>query len=132
MRITADTNLLVRAIVADDPEQASVAIDLMAEAELVAIPLQALCELVWVLDRHYEVARQDILIAVTGLIGTGNVAVNRPAVEEGLQVMLAGGDFADGVIAHEGRWLGGEVFASFDRKAVKLLEHQGHAVHLLR
>ncbi len=31
----------------------------------------------------------------------------------------AGGDFADGVIAYEGRWLGGETFVSFDRKAAR-------------
>ena len=43
----------------------------------------------------------------------------------------AGGDFADGVIAHEGRWLGGETFVSFDRQAVKLLAAQGEAVKLL-
>jgi len=37
----------------------------------------------------------------------------------------AGGDFADGVIAHEGAWLGG-TFVSFDRQAVTLLQAQGH------
>jgi hypothetical protein len=29
----------------------------------------------------------------------------------------AGGDFADGVIAYEGKWLGAETFVSFDKKA---------------
>jgi predicted nucleic-acid-binding protein len=33
-------------------------------------------------------------------------------------VLKAGGDFADGAIAWEGRWLGGETFVSFDKKAV--------------
>ncbi len=37
----------------------------------------------------------------------------------------AGGDFADGVIAHEGQWLGAETFVSFDRKAVEMLKAQG-------
>ncbi|WP_347405175.1 hypothetical protein [Mesorhizobium sp. WSM4884] len=37
----------------------------------------------------------------------------------------AGGDFADGVIAFDGQWLGGETFVSFDRKAVKLVEGRG-------
>jgi len=40
--------------------------------------------------------------------------VNRPAAEAGLALLEAGGDFADGVIAHEGRWLGAEAFVSFD------------------
>jgi predicted nucleic-acid-binding protein len=42
----------------------------------------------------------------------------------------AGGDFADGVIAYEGHWLGAEVFVSFDRKAMKLMKAQGRSVRL--
>ncbi len=43
----------------------------------------------------------------------------------------AGGDFADGVIAHDGQMLGGDVFVSFDRKAVKRLTDQGVETRLL-
>ena len=46
-------------------------------------------------------------------------------VEAGLAMLDAGGDFADGVIAYEGRWLGAETFVSFDRKAVEMLAAQG-------
>ena len=53
------------------------------------------------------------------------------AVEAGLEGMEAGGDFADGVIAFEGYWLGAEEFASFDKKAVSLLQSQGKRAHLL-
>ena len=60
-----------------------------------------------------------------------NVVVNQPAVDAGLAVLDAGGDFADGVIAFDGRWLGGETFVSFDRQAVTLLEAQGTPVRLL-
>jgi predicted nucleic-acid-binding protein len=49
-----------------------------------------------------------------------------------LRLMLdAGGDFADGAIAHEGRWLGAEMFVSFDAKAVELLKAQGVAARVL-
>ena len=51
-----------------------------------------------------------------------NVVMNRPAVEAGLSVLDAGGDFADGIIAYEGNWLGGEEFVSFDSKAVSGLQ----------
>ena len=57
--------------------------------------------------------------------------VNRPAVEAGLAILEAGGDFADGAIAYEGSWLGGETFVSFDKQAVSLLQRQGIAVSLL-
>jgi predicted nucleic-acid-binding protein len=43
----------------------------------------------------------------------------------------AGGDFADGIIAYEGSWLGGEIFVSFDKKAVKLIEARSGSVRLL-
>jgi hypothetical protein len=65
------------------------------------------------------------------LLAAANVKVNRPAVEAGLAVLEAGGDFADGVIAYEGAWLGGETFVSFDKKAVTLLMDQGHSAGLL-
>jgi predicted nucleic-acid-binding protein len=51
--------------------------------------------------------------------------VNRPAGEAGLAFFNAGGDFADGVIAYEGNWLGGETFVSFDKEAVGLLVERG-------
>jgi len=131
MKITADTNVLLRAYVADDEEQAAVAVDLLARADIVAVSLQALCEFAWVLGRQYQTARKDIAAAIRALLNTANVVVNRPAVEAGLAVLEAGGDFADGVIASDGGWLGGEIFVSFDRKAIKLLSAQGQSPQLL-
>ncbi|MER8367772.1 type II toxin-antitoxin system VapC family toxin [Mesorhizobium sp. M0306] len=131
MRVTADTNVLLRAYVADDEGQAAIAVDLLAKADIVAVSLQALCEFAWVLARQYQTERDNIAAAIRALLNTANVVVNRPAVEAGLSVLNAGGDFADGVIAFEGGWLGGETFVSFNRKAVKLLSAQGQSVQLL-
>ena len=131
MRIAVDTNVLVRAVVWDDKTQAAAASRLLKEAEIIAIPLPCLCELVWVLRRVYGLGRTDIRAALQALLDAGNVAVNRPAVDAGLAMLDAGGDFADGLIAFEGRWLGGEVFVSFDAKAVALLEKQGQAARVL-
>ena len=60
-----------------------------------------------------------------------NVVVDRPAVDAGLAVLDAGGDFADGVIAYEGSLIGGETFVSFDKGAVSLLIKQGRKARLL-
>jgi len=68
---------------------------------------------------------------IRALIAAANVMVNRPAVEAGLSFLDAGGDFSDGIIAFEGSWLGGEVFVSFDKKAVALLNEQGQSALLL-
>lgn len=131
MKIIADTNVLLRAVVGDDVEQSKAALDILTEASLVAISPQALCELVWVLDRSYGVQRADIVRLVRSLLETSNVVVDRALAQHGLTFLEQGGDFADGVIAFSGRMMGGEAFVSFDRKAVRIVEDGGDAARLL-
>lgn len=130
MKITADTNVLTRAFLEDHPEQSKAAQAALKKAEIVALPLTSLCELVWVL-RSYKIAQAEIAATIQDLINGANVVVNRPAAEAGLAMLNAGGDFADGVIAYEGNWLGADTFVSFDRAAVKRLESQGRSARLL-
>lgn len=131
MKVTLDTNVLLRLVVGDDEAQQQRAIETLERADLVAVSVHALCEFAWVLDRLYATTRVDISAAIRRVLDMRNVVINRPAVEAGLSVLEAGGDFADGVIAYDGQWLGGETFVSFDKKAVKLLEGQGAATLLL-
>lgn len=131
MKITADTNVLVRAITGDDARQSKAAQDALAKADVIALALPALCELVWVLAQGYKIPAGDIAEAIRRLVNAANVVVNRPAVDAGLALLEAGGDFADGVIAYEGRWLGAEVFMSFDKQAVKLIKARGDKAQLL-
>ncbi len=131
MKVAVDTNVLVRAAVRDHPAQARAAAKVLGEAELIAVTLPSLCELVWVLGRVYGFLAADAAAAIRALLTTRNVTMNRPAVEAGLAMLEAGGDFADGVIAYEGRWLGGDTFVSFDKQAVTLLKAQGHPTRLL-
>ena len=131
MKITADTNVLVRAITEDHEQQSKVAQAALKRAELVAISIPALCELVWVLSQGYKIPSTDIVEAIRRLINVTNVAVNHSAAEAGLALLEIGGDFADGAIAYEGNWLGADTFASFDKKAIKLLEAQGRSAQLL-
>ena len=98
---------------------------------MIAIALPCLCEFVWVLRSVYNIESDDVISAIRALMASENVEMNRPAVEAGLEVLSAGGDFADGVIAFEGNWLGGETFVSFDKKAVALLGAQGKEARLL-
>lgn len=113
--------MLVRAVVRDDELQARAATRVLKQADIIAIALPALCELVWVLREVYRLPDEDIGEAVQALIDTANVVVDRPAAEAGLAMLNAGGDFADGVIAHQGSVLGGDTFVSFDKHAVGLL-----------
>ena len=131
MKVSVDTNVLVRAVVRDDPAQAKIAAKVLTDADLIAVALASLCEFVWVLLSVYGFQSSDAATAIRALLAADNVEVNRPAVEAGLAVLEAGGDFADGVIAYEGNWLGGEIFVSFDKKAVALLTAQGQSARLL-
>ncbi len=131
MKITADTNVLVRAITGDDERQSKIAQAELVKADVVALALPALCELVWVLSQGYKISAAEIAVTIRRLINGANVVVNRPAAEAGLALLDAGGDFADGVIAYEGSWLGADTFVTFDKKAVKLMEGEGQSIRLL-
>ena len=131
MKISVDTNVLVRGVVRDDATQARIVDNILNKATLIAVSLPCLCEFVWVLRRVYSFDKADIAAAIFALAKTETIVMNRPAVEAGLAILAAGGDFADGVIAYEGYWLGGETFVSFDKKAVALLTAQGQSARLL-
>lgn len=131
MRIVADTNVLLRDVLQDEPRQARLAAEVLRSAELVAIPLSVLCEFVWVLRQGYKKTAAEVADAIRFLIDSENVVTDRPAVEAGLELLQMGGDFADGAIAFDGRWLGAEEFVSFDKQAVNLLRTQGHKARLL-
>jgi predicted nucleic-acid-binding protein len=131
VRITADTNVLVRAVVQDDPKQARQPVQILQQAELVAVPVPVICEFVWVLGRGYKRSISDISDAIRRLMRSAKVVMNRQAVDAGVSILDSGGDFADGVIAYEGDWLGAEGFVSSDSKAVAVLRSQGGRARLL-
>jgi predicted nucleic-acid-binding protein len=131
VKVSVDTHVLVRAAVGDDADQAPVAARVLTDAALVGVALPCLCEFVWVLRKVYGFPTEDIAAAIRTLLNAANVRVNRPAVEAGLAILEAGGDFADGVIAYEGSWLGGETFLSFDKQAVALIAATGQRARLL-
>ncbi len=131
MNIIADTNILVRIVVADDKHQAALAQQVVRNAARVAIPTIVLCELNWVLSRLYKRPSAAIAASIRLLVEAKNVETDQAPVAAGLAMLDAGGDFADGVIAFEGKLLGGDAFVSFDKKAVKQLAAQGIAARLL-
>lgn len=131
MKVTLDTNVLVRLATQDDPAQAALALRVLQQARLIAVPTPALCELVWVLLRGYRYTPEQAAHAVRTLVQVRQVVCNTPAALAGLAMLEAGGDFADGVIAFEGELLGGQEFVSFDQQAVKLLKAQERKVRWL-
>ena len=132
MKVTLDTNVLVRLATQDDAAQAALALQVLQNATLIAVPTPALCELVWVLLRGYRYTPAQVAQAVRTLIQVRHVVCHTPAVLAGLTVLEAGGDFADGAIAYEGELLGGPEFVTFDQQAARLLKAQKRKVSWLR
>lgn len=105
---------------------------MLEQAELIALPLPVLCELVWVLKRVYQFSAAQCCEAIERLIDSRSVVVvDRTAVELGLRLLAAGGDFADGVIAMTGSRLGADRLVTFDRQAAALLQDCDHPVQVL-
>ena len=132
MRIIADTNVLLRAALGDDATQSAAATRVMESSESVIVTQHALCEFAWVLRSRYRMRGEAIRSALSTLCAARNVVLDQAALDSGFQSMEAGADFADGVIAYEGRWLGGEELVSFDKKAVAAAEKQGLKARLLK
>jgi predicted nucleic-acid-binding protein len=132
VKVTLDTNVLVRLATQDDPAQAALALEVLNKASLIAVPNTALCEMVWVLLRGYRYTPAQVSHAVRTLIQVRHVVCNTPAVLAGLALLESGGDFADGVIAFEGELLGGHEFVTLDQRAAKLLKAQKRKIRLLQ
>lgn len=132
VKLTLDTNVLVRLATQDNPQQAAAALKVLQTASLIAVPSTALCEMVWVLIRGYRYTPEQVAHAIRTLLQVSQVVCNTPAVLAGLALLQSGGDFADGVIAFEGELMGGQEFVTFDKAAAKLLKQQKRKVRLLK
>ena len=130
LSISPDTNVLMRAFVKDDSRQSEIAIEELEAANAIALSSTALSEFVWVLTMGYKFDRATAAIFIRELIESGKILANWHAVEAGLAALDNGGDFADAVIEIEGRQLGGDVFVSFDEKAVKISARAGRAARV--
>ena len=73
MKISVDTNVLVRAVLQDDASQGEAAATLLRSASLIAVSLPCLCELVWVLRRGAKLSVADVALTIRDLLGAGAV-----------------------------------------------------------
>jgi predicted nucleic-acid-binding protein len=131
MKMIADTNVLMRAVLDDDVVQSRASRLALSSADQIVISRHAFCEMVWLLRQRYKMPKAEIVRVVHSYLEADNVVTDTSAVQAGLEAMNAGADFADGVIAYEGKWLGGETFVSFDKKAIAAVAKQGMKTKLL-
>lgn len=93
--IAFDTNLLVRALVMDNPAQAAIARKLMAE-DTVFLSRTVLLETEWVLRSRYGKSRSDLLAFFRALLETENTVIeSAEAVADAVEWYALGADFAD-------------------------------------
>ncbi len=119
--IAADTNILVRLIVEDDPAQAFRAKELLENAaaagEQCFIGDPVLCELEWVLGSCYDIPRADILATVQNLASLPLfVFEDKASLALALEAYQKGkADFSDYLIGEKARSRGVRTTYTFDR-----------------
>ena len=130
--IAVDTNVLVRYLVRDDPEQAEAARALLQSATAVRpayVCREVVVEMVWVLERAYGYSRERIATILEELVATEGLVV-----EEGddvacaaLRYRSAAAGFSDLMVLSAARRAAALPLYTFDRKAARL-----EAVELLK
>lgn len=123
--IGLDTNVLVRFLVQDDPEQgraAAAVIGGLSAAHPGFVCREVLVELVWVLERAYGLPRKDVAQALDGLLEAQELvieAAERAAVAVD-RYRRGGPGFADQMVVLAGQAAGCRETATFDRKAAAI------------
>jgi predicted nucleic-acid-binding protein len=131
VKVSVDTNVLVRYLTWDAEEQAIKAATILESGYMIVISTIVLCELVWVLKRAYRYPGEEIVNVVRDLIQTRNAEIDRPAAEVGLQMLARGGDFADGVIQHDAGRAKCDRVVTFDQDFARLSASATPVVELL-
>ena len=74
-----DANIVLRYLLDDHPELSPRAADIL-ERQRVTLPIEAACEVVYVLQKVYEVGRDTIAEQLTALVQDELVCIEKPAV----------------------------------------------------
>jgi predicted nucleic-acid-binding protein len=116
--IALDTNLLVRLLTGDDPEQARRVADLIDASPACFVPITVVLELEWVLRGAYRLERGAVIAALEGLMAISQVHLEQEdLVRQALAWHQQGLDFADAL--HLLRSEGCARFATLDRALAK-------------
>lgn len=123
--IGLDTNVLIRHLTQDEPEQAARASSLIEQQCSIEEPgyinRVVICEVVWVLERAYRYERHLIASCLETILRTADLRIeNEKAAWAALARYQDGYDFADALIAETNVMAGVSVTATFDRKAAAL------------
>lgn len=117
MRALLDTNVLVRHLTNDGPEQAARATLLLATADRLHLTDVVFAETVYVLQSVYRASRDRVAAAMRGALGFASIEVeNRALLVRAVGVYERHGiDFADAYLVAVVEASGVGLIASFDR-----------------
>lgn len=122
--IGLDTNVLVRYVTQDDPQQSALAtrlVDSLDEHRPGFVSVVALVELHWVLRRAYRVSRATAASVIRTLLDARELLVEESdAVRRAVDRLVGDADFADALVSELGRLAGCEHTVTFDRVAARL------------
>jgi predicted nucleic-acid-binding protein len=115
--LAIDTNLIVRYLTGDHPEQSPRA-RLLIDGQPVFATVTVMLESEWVLRSAYGYLPADVVRALRGFAGLPTVTVeNGPDIAAAFDLAERGIDFADSL--HLGRSAECDGFITFDRKLIK-------------
>ena len=113
-----DTNIVVRYLTGDDPEQAAKA-KAAIDAGLVFVSTTVLLECDWVLRSAYGFGGRQVAAALRAFAGLPSVSVESPAMlAEALDRAAMGMDLADAL--HLGAAARCEAMLTFDRRFIEM------------
>ena len=117
MSAFVDTNVLVRHLTGDPPDQAARATRLLAQATQLLLPDLIVAEVVYVLESFYEVPRPRVAELVRAIVAFPTIEVaDEPVLLRALEVYEVHRlDFADAYLVAEAETSGVNAVASFDR-----------------
>jgi predicted nucleic-acid-binding protein len=121
--IAIDTDIVVRYLTGDHPEQSARA-RAMVDAGPVFVPVTVLLEAEWVLRSAYQLPAHDIARALRAFGGLPSVTFDDPLmVAEALDRAERGMDLADAL--HFGKASGCAGFVTFDQRFIKAAQRDG-------
>ena len=124
--IGLDTNVLVRYLTQDDPVQSAKATELIerriTQRDPGFISIVAMAETVWVLERAYRLADEEIATTIERTLqADGLVVENEQEVFTAMIALKEGrGSFADALIGALGAKAGCSATVTFDQKGLRL------------
>jgi predicted nucleic-acid-binding protein len=121
--LAIDTNVVVRYLTGDHPDQAPRARALV-DGQAVFVPVTVVLEVEWVLRSAYGYPADQVARALQAFAGLPTVTMEDAEIVAGaLDATLLGMDFADAL--HLGKSAGCDGFASFDRRLIKAAQASG-------